>query len=174
MQVYATLSRVSFWRIPFTHYHILFHPCRQVPLKKGNSQMDSSVQDNPAASSMCQYGQFQVVPCTPSLKYQAATSQARLKSSWALPLVEDSHFWSESVLLLLGLSRVFTKFRRHGILYFFYPGIFISHNSKELCEISCHDIQQIPGNSQEFSRLFLPIIAFFFHTKGRPEALYSI
>jgi hypothetical protein len=48
-------SRVSFWGIPFTHYHILFPDCRQPPLKKGNSQMDSSVQDNPAAPSPCQY-----------------------------------------------------------------------------------------------------------------------
>jgi hypothetical protein len=56
IQVYATLSRVSFWGIPFTQYHILFHLCRQVPLKKGKSQMDSSVQDNPAAPSPCQYG----------------------------------------------------------------------------------------------------------------------
>jgi hypothetical protein len=44
-------ARVSFWGISFTQYYILFHPCRQVPLKKGNSQMDSSVQDNPAAPS---------------------------------------------------------------------------------------------------------------------------
>jgi hypothetical protein len=33
-QVYATSSWVSFWGISFTQYHILFHPCRQVPLKK--------------------------------------------------------------------------------------------------------------------------------------------
>jgi hypothetical protein len=30
-QVYAALSRVSFWGIPFTQYHILFLPCRQPP-----------------------------------------------------------------------------------------------------------------------------------------------
>jgi hypothetical protein len=30
-------------------------PCQQAPLKKGNSQMDSFVQDNPAAPSPCQY-----------------------------------------------------------------------------------------------------------------------
>jgi hypothetical protein len=41
--MYATLSRVSFWGIPFTQYHIPLPPCRQPPLKKGNSQMDSSV-----------------------------------------------------------------------------------------------------------------------------------
>jgi hypothetical protein len=50
------LSRVSFWGIPFSQYHILVHPCQQTPLKKGNSQMESSVQDNPAAPSPCQYG----------------------------------------------------------------------------------------------------------------------
>ncbi len=49
------LSRVSFWGIPFSQYHILVHPCQQTPLKKGNSQMESSVQDNPAAPSPCQY-----------------------------------------------------------------------------------------------------------------------
>ncbi len=84
IQVYATLSRVSFSGIPFTQYRILFHPCRKVPLKKGNFQMDSSVQDNPAAPSPCQYGKLRVVPCPPSLKYQVASRQARLKSSWAL------------------------------------------------------------------------------------------
>jgi hypothetical protein len=36
-------------------YHILVHPCQQAPLKKGNSQMESSVQDNPAAPPPCQY-----------------------------------------------------------------------------------------------------------------------
>jgi hypothetical protein len=41
------LSRVSFWGIPFTQYHILFPPCQ---LKKGNSNMDSSVQ---YSSSRC-------------------------------------------------------------------------------------------------------------------------
>ncbi len=50
--------RVSFWGISFTQYHILFRPCRQVPLKKGNSQMDSSVQDNPAAPSPVRGGSF--------------------------------------------------------------------------------------------------------------------
>jgi hypothetical protein len=57
---YATLSRVSFWGIPFTQYHILFPPAdrpfskKETPLfKKGNSQVDSSVQDNPAAPSPC-------------------------------------------------------------------------------------------------------------------------
>jgi hypothetical protein len=54
-QVYATSSRVSFWGISFTQYHILVHPCQQTPLKKGNSKMDSSVQDNPAAPPPCQY-----------------------------------------------------------------------------------------------------------------------
>ncbi len=39
-------------------YTVLFHPCRQVPLKKGNSQMDSSVQDNPAAPSPVRGGSF--------------------------------------------------------------------------------------------------------------------
>ena len=57
-QVYATSSWVSFWGISFTQYHILFHPCRQVPLKKGNSQMDSSVQDNPEAPSPVRGGSF--------------------------------------------------------------------------------------------------------------------
>ncbi len=57
IQVYATWSRVSFRGIPFTQYHILFPPppCQQAPFKKENSQMDSSVQDNPAAPSPCQY-----------------------------------------------------------------------------------------------------------------------
>ncbi len=86
---YATLFRVSFRGIPFTQYHILFTPCRQPPLKKGNSQMDSSVQDNPAAPSPCQYCQFRVVPCPLPLEYQAASSQARLKSCWALPPCSD-------------------------------------------------------------------------------------
>jgi hypothetical protein len=54
IQVYTTLSRVSFWGIPFTQYYI-FLPCRQVPLKKGNSQMVNAVQDNPVAPSPCQY-----------------------------------------------------------------------------------------------------------------------
>ncbi len=48
MQVYATLFRVSFRGIPLTQYH---YPCRQPPLKKGNFQMDSSVQDNPVGGS---------------------------------------------------------------------------------------------------------------------------
>jgi hypothetical protein len=56
IQVYAILSRVSFWGVPFTQYHILFSLCRQAPFKKGNSQTDSSVQENPAAPSPCQYG----------------------------------------------------------------------------------------------------------------------
>jgi hypothetical protein len=51
-------SRVSFWGIPFTQYHILFLPCRQPTLKKGSSQMESSVQDNPAAPSPCQMREF--------------------------------------------------------------------------------------------------------------------
>ncbi len=38
--------------------HILFLPCRQPPLKKGSSQMESSVQDNPAAPSPCQMREF--------------------------------------------------------------------------------------------------------------------
>jgi hypothetical protein len=46
---------VSFWGIPFSQYHILVHPCQQTPLKKGNSQMESCVQDNPAAPPPCQY-----------------------------------------------------------------------------------------------------------------------
>jgi hypothetical protein len=55
IQVNTTSSRVSFWGIPFTQYHIQFHPCWKVPLKKGNSQMDSFEQVNPAAPSLCQY-----------------------------------------------------------------------------------------------------------------------
>jgi hypothetical protein len=47
---------VSFWGIPFTQYHILFPPCQQAPLKKGKSQMESSVQNNPVAPLRCQYG----------------------------------------------------------------------------------------------------------------------
>ncbi len=43
------MSTVSFWGILFTHYHILFSPCRKLPLTKGNSQMDRPVTDNPAA-----------------------------------------------------------------------------------------------------------------------------
>jgi hypothetical protein len=49
------LSRVSFWGIPFSQYHILVHACQQTPIKKGNSQIESSVQDNPAAPPPCQY-----------------------------------------------------------------------------------------------------------------------
>jgi hypothetical protein len=93
IQLYATLSRVSFWGMPFTQYHILFPLCRQPPLKEGNSQIESSVQDNPAVPSPCQYtlttllnsGLFRVKPCPLPLEYQAASSQARLKSCWALP-----------------------------------------------------------------------------------------
>ena len=48
------LSRVSFWGIPFSEYHILVHLCQQTPLEKGNSQMESSVQDNPEAPPPCQ------------------------------------------------------------------------------------------------------------------------
>jgi hypothetical protein len=47
---YSSVSISVFWGIPFT----LFQPCRQVPLKKGNSQMDSSVQDNPATPNQRQ------------------------------------------------------------------------------------------------------------------------
>ncbi len=83
--MYAILSRVSFWGVPFTQYHILFSLCRQAPFKKGNSQTESSVQGNPAAPSPCQYGYFRVVPCPLPLEYQAASSQARLKSCWAIP-----------------------------------------------------------------------------------------
>ncbi len=36
-------------------YHKLVHLCQQTPLKKGNSQMESPVQDNPAAPPPCQY-----------------------------------------------------------------------------------------------------------------------
>jgi hypothetical protein len=49
------LSRVFFWGIPFSQYHILVHPCQQTPIKKGNSQIENSVQDNPAAPPPCQY-----------------------------------------------------------------------------------------------------------------------
>ncbi len=52
------IQGVLVWGISFTQYHILFHLCRQVPLKKGNSQMYSSVQDNPAAPSPCQMQEF--------------------------------------------------------------------------------------------------------------------
>ncbi len=110
--MYATLSRVSFWGIPFTQYPILFHHCRQAPLKKGNSHMDSSVHDNPAAPSPCQYTLQALLnsvqgwytntnftqhflnrldssrACPFSLQYQAASSQARLKSCWAPYLLE--------------------------------------------------------------------------------------
>ncbi len=55
IQVYTILSRVPFWGISFTQYHILFPTYRQTPLKKGNSQMDSPVQDNPEALPPCQY-----------------------------------------------------------------------------------------------------------------------
>jgi hypothetical protein len=41
---------IGYESIPFTQHHILFPPCQQAPLKKGNSQMESSVQNNPAAS----------------------------------------------------------------------------------------------------------------------------
>ncbi len=52
--MYAHFPGFFFWGITFKQYqqyHILFHPCRQVPLKKGDSQMESSVQYNPAAPS---------------------------------------------------------------------------------------------------------------------------
>jgi hypothetical protein len=39
---------VSFWGVRFPS-------CQQAPLKKGNTQMYSSVQDNPAAPILCQY-----------------------------------------------------------------------------------------------------------------------
>jgi hypothetical protein len=74
--------------------------------------MDSSVQDNPAAPNPCHntlkallnsvlgysntnFAQpflnrlLRVVLCPPSMKYQAACSQARLKSCWALPNLTD-------------------------------------------------------------------------------------
>ncbi len=42
-QVNTVLPRVSFWGVPFRHYHILFHPPKQEhPLKKGNSQLTGS------------------------------------------------------------------------------------------------------------------------------------
>ena len=41
--------------ISFTQYHILLPHFQEPPLKEGNSQMESSVQDNPAAPSPCQY-----------------------------------------------------------------------------------------------------------------------
>ncbi len=88
IQVYAILSRVSFCGVPFPQYHILHPHCRQSPLKEGNPQMVSSVQDNPAAHSPCQYGQLRVVPCPLPLEYQAASSQGTLKSCWALPPLE--------------------------------------------------------------------------------------
>jgi hypothetical protein len=47
---YSSVSISVFWGILFT----LFQPCRQVPLKKGNSQMDSSVQNNPATPNQHQ------------------------------------------------------------------------------------------------------------------------
>ncbi|MFN9905714.1 MAG: hypothetical protein ACK56F_06240 [bacterium] len=34
--MYAALSRVSFWGIPFTQYYILFLPCRQPPPQERN------------------------------------------------------------------------------------------------------------------------------------------
>jgi hypothetical protein len=55
IQVYATSSRVSFWGISFTQYQILLPHFQEPPLKEGNSLMESSVQDNPAAPSPCQY-----------------------------------------------------------------------------------------------------------------------
>ncbi len=61
-QVYALCSFVQGLLlghpIHAIQYHILFLPCRQPPLKKGNSQMESSVQDNPAAPSPCQMLEF--------------------------------------------------------------------------------------------------------------------
>ncbi len=88
------------------------------PLKKGNSQMDSSVQDNPAAPTPFQLtlivlsnsvlGKYSNThftqpflnrlvssrACPLSLQYQAAFSQARLKSScWALPPWGQLTFW---------------------------------------------------------------------------------
>jgi hypothetical protein len=48
IQVYTTLSIVSFWGIPFTLYHMIFPPAdTTAPLKKGNYQRDSSVRDTP-------------------------------------------------------------------------------------------------------------------------------
>jgi hypothetical protein len=51
---------VSFWGTPFTQYHILFPPCQQAPIKKGNSQMESSVQNNPAAPSPVSTASFKL------------------------------------------------------------------------------------------------------------------
>ncbi len=68
--MYATLSRVSFWGNSFTQYHILFPHCRQPP-------PPPSKKETP---------RWRVLYRSPlPLEYQAASSQARLKSCWALP-----------------------------------------------------------------------------------------
>ncbi len=84
IQVYATLSGFPSGA-SHSHNIIYYSPCQQAPLKKGNSMMESCVLNNPAAPSPSQYGQFRVVQCPLPLEYQAASSQARLKSCWALP-----------------------------------------------------------------------------------------
>jgi hypothetical protein len=90
-----------------SHNIIYYSPT--APLKKGNSQMDSSVQDNPAASSPCQYtlkvlsnsllGQYSNTHFAKPFWNRHVASRAvststgisscfqpgRLKSCWALP-----------------------------------------------------------------------------------------
>jgi hypothetical protein len=105
IQVNATLSRVSFWGITITQYHIPFHPCRKVPLKKGNSQMDSSVQDNPAPApslSVELVSSRAVSTFTKISGCYSATSQARLKSSWTLPpwQIHSPFFYSTPICTL--------------------------------------------------------------------------
>jgi hypothetical protein len=94
-QVYAKLATVSFLGIPFTHYHVqqYFPPCRQLPPKKGNSQMDSSVRITRQLLSLFSNTFYSTQPFLNLLllsrasppSYQYASSQARLKSCWALP-----------------------------------------------------------------------------------------
>ncbi len=50
-----TFSRVSFWASHSNNIMYYSTFCQQTPLKEGKSQMESSVQDNPAAPSPCQY-----------------------------------------------------------------------------------------------------------------------
>jgi hypothetical protein len=54
IQVYATFQGFLLVH-PIHTIAYTIPPCQQAPIKKGNSQMDSSVQDNPAAPSPCQY-----------------------------------------------------------------------------------------------------------------------
>ncbi len=86
--MYAALSRVSFWGIPFSQYHILFPPCRQPPSRKeivgsGQTNLSHLYFSRLSLAMPAKLNFFktpisirlvQVGPCPLPLEYQAATS----------------------------------------------------------------------------------------------------